>query len=90
MGTSGAGQDTFVFDQITPGTIGAASITHFNTASGVIDLESALGYSSFAALSPHITETNGNAVITLDTTGDTITLVGVNAAHLQASNFHFG
>lgn len=32
VGASGAGQDTFVFDQITPGTIGALSITHFNTA----------------------------------------------------------
>ena len=89
VGTSGTGQDTFVFEQTTPGTIGAVSITHFNTASGVIDLESALGYSSFAALSPHITETHGNAVITLDSSGDTITLVGVNATHLQASNFHF-
>ena len=31
----------------------------------------------------------GNAVITVDNAGDTITLVGVSASALHPSNFHF-
>jgi hypothetical protein len=31
----------------------------------------------------------GNAVVTVDNAGDTITLVGVHASELHASDFHF-
>jgi hypothetical protein len=31
----------------------------------------------------------GNAVVTVDNLGDTITLVGVHASKLHPSNFHF-
>jgi hypothetical protein len=31
----------------------------------------------------------GNAVVTVDNLGDTITLVGVHASELHPSNFHF-
>jgi hypothetical protein len=31
----------------------------------------------------------GNAVITVDAAGDTITLVGMHASELHASDFHF-
>jgi hypothetical protein len=31
----------------------------------------------------------GNAVVTVDNSGDTITLVGVHASELHPSNFHF-
>jgi len=34
------------------------------------------------------THNDGNAVITIDASGDTITLTGVQAAALKASDFH--
>jgi len=34
-------------------------------------------------------DVNGNAVITVDNSGDTITLVGVHSSALNASDFHF-
>src|SRR5262249_46112056 len=34
-------------------------------------------------------DVNGNAVITVDNSGDTITLVGVHSSALHASDFHF-
>jgi len=56
----------------------------------VIQIASALGSwdTSFSSLSPHISNVAGSAVVTLDTSGDTITLVGVQASALHASDFH--
>ena len=38
--TVGTGYDSFVFDQTTPGSIGAVTINHFNPAKDVINLSS--------------------------------------------------
>ena len=94
--TVGNGHDTFVFGlspgQTTAGMIGPVTINHFSAANDVIQIASTLpgGWdTSFTSLSPHIQTISGNAVITLDTSGDTITLVGVQASALHASDFHF-
>ena len=78
----GKGHDTFVFDQTTPGSIGAVIINHFDPAKDVIQLQSALT----AAVTP--VDNHGNAVITIDASGDTITLAGVQASALHAKDFH--
>jgi hypothetical protein len=94
--TVGNGHDTFVFGlspgQTTAGLIGPVTINHFNPANDVIEIASTLpgGWdTSFTRLESHIQTISGNAVITLDTSGDTITLVGVLASSLHASDFHF-
>jgi hypothetical protein len=94
--TVGNGHDTFVFGlspgQTTAGMIGPATINHFSAANDVIQIARSLpgGWDpSFTSLSSHIQTVSGNAVITLDTSGDTMTLVGVSASSLHASNFHF-
>jgi len=48
----------------------------------VIQLQSALT----AAVTP--VDNHGNAVITIDASGDTITLAGVQASALHAKDFH--
>ena len=78
----GTGHDTFVFDQTTPGTIGAVTINHFDPNKDVIQIASALT----EAVTP--VDNHGNAVITVDASGDTITLTNVQASALHASNFH--
>ena len=95
--TVGNGHDTFFFGQspgqTTAGMIGPATINHFSAANDVIEIASSLAgvwNTTSAGLSSHIQTVSGNAVITLDTSGDTITLVGVQASALHASNFHFG
>ncbi len=45
-------------------------------------------FANFAALSNHLSESNGNAVITVDAS-DTITLLGVATASLTAGQFSF-
>jgi VCBS repeat-containing protein len=97
--TVGNGHDTFLFGvspgQTTAGMIGPVTINHFSAANDVIKIASTLGNpggwdTSFSNLSPHITnDVHGNAVITLDTSGDTITLMGVSASSLHASDFQF-
>ena len=89
--TVGTGNNSFIFAQTTPGTIGQVTINDFNATHDVIQIASALGSwdTSFATLSPHISNVAGSAVITLDPSGDTITLVGVQASALHASDFHF-
>ena len=80
--TGGAGADTFVF-----GTgHGNDTITDFTDGTDLIDL-SALGSMNFDALTIS-DDGNGNAVITTSA-GNTITLTGVAAADLDASNFVF-
>ena len=92
--TVGTGHDTFVFGlspgQTTAGMIRPVTINHFSAANDVIQIASSLGSwdTSFTALSSHISG-SPNAVVTLDGSGDTITLLGVSASSLHASNFHF-
>jgi hypothetical protein len=80
--TVGKGHDTFVFDQTAPGSIGAVTINHFDPTKNVIQIQTALA----AAVTP--VDSHDNAVITLDGSGDTITLVGVQASALHPSDFH--
>ena len=94
--TVGNGHDTFVFGlspgQTTAGMIGPVTVNHFSATNDVIQIASTLpgGWdTSFTSLSSHIHTISGNTVITLDTSGDAITLVGVQASALHASNFHF-
>ena len=82
--TVGKGQDAFVFEQTTPGLIGAVAINHFDTGKDVITLSS-----QFKTTVSYHDNSQGNAVITVDTSGDTITLVGVHSAALHTSDFHF-
>ena len=82
--TVGNGQDSFILAQTAAGNIGAVTINHFNPAKDGITFSSQLT----TAVS-YLDNAQGNAVITLDTSGDTITLVGVQASALHASNFHF-
>src|SRR6478736_4439316 len=82
--TVGKGQDTFVFDQTAAGSVGAVTINGFNPSKDVIQIQSALATS----VTP-VDDSHGNAVITIDSQGDTITLVGVHASALHASDFQF-
>jgi len=80
--TVGTGQDSFVFDQTTAGSIGAVTINHFDPAKDVITIAQSL------AANLTIADVNGNAVVTIDNSGDTITLTGVQSSALHASDFH--
>lgn len=82
--TVGTGHDSFMFEQTTPGTIGAATITGFDPNKDVITFSNQLT----SSVSYH-DNAQGNAVITVDNAGDTITLAGVHASELHASDFHF-
>jgi hypothetical protein len=87
--TVGKGQDSLVFEQATPGDIGAATINGFANVD-VIDLSLALFASYSAMLSAgDIVQSGSNTVIT-DHAGDNVTLTGVTASSLTASNFKFG
>ena len=80
--TAGQGHDAFVFNQTTPGSIGAVTINHFDPAHDVVQFQSALA----AAVTP-VDDSHGNAVIAIG--GGTITLADVHASALKASDFHF-
>src|SRR5208337_270252 len=81
--TVGKGQDSFVFQQTTPGNIGAVTINHFNPSKDVITLSSQLT----TAVTYH-DNSQGNAVVTVDNnSSDTITLVGVHSAALHTTDF---
>jgi hypothetical protein len=82
--TVGTGRDSFIFQQTTPGNIGAVTITGFDPNKDVITFSNQLTTS----VSFH-DNAQGNAVITVDNAGDTITLVGVHASELHPSDFHF-
>ena len=83
---TGAGaRDLFVFAQ----PIGNDTIHNFNASEDQIDLIGFAGFASFDDVKSHLTaDATGNAVITL-ADGQSITLYGVNAAALTASNFVF-
>jgi hypothetical protein len=79
--TVGSGHDTFAFNA----GFGNNTITDFNTSHDVLQLASAL-FPNYAAVMPQ--QVGANTVITYDA-NDTITLTGVEASHLTASNFKF-
>ena len=82
--TGAGGNDLFVFAQ----PIGNDAIYNFNVATDQIDL-TGFGITSFDDLAGHIAgASNGDTVITLGA-GETITLHGVDAALLTASDFVF-
>ena len=76
--------DLFVFAQ----PIGHDVIHNFDAAHDQIDLIAFAGLTSYATCRPIREDANGNAVITL-ADGRSITLDGVAAASLSASNFVF-
>src|SRR5262249_52356571 len=81
---TGAGaNDLFVFAQ----PVGNGVIANFNVAADKIDLVGFDGINGFADL--QLTDdANGNAIISLGN-GETITLHGIDATLLTASNFEF-
>ena len=83
---SGAGgNDLFVFAQ----PIGNDTISNFNAATDKIDLVGFTNIASYSDIAGHITtDASGDAVITI-APGETITLHGVDAAALTASDFVF-
>jgi len=86
--TVGTGQDAFVFEQTTLGSIGAVTINNFNPSKGdVLNFNPAL-IANYAAAMADTKQVGLDTVITVDAT-DTVTLTGVAASHLTASNFHF-
>ena len=82
--TVGTGRDSFVFQQTTPGNIGATTISGFDPHKDSFTFSNQLTTS----VSYH-DNAQGNAVVTVDNAGDTITLVGVHSAELHPSDFHF-
>jgi hypothetical protein len=83
--TASSGSDLIVFAQ----PIGNDVVHNFDVTSDRIDLIGYAGISGFNDVQAHLsTDSNGNAVITL-ADGQTITLVGVNAASLTADDFVF-
>jgi Ca2+-binding RTX toxin-like protein len=73
--TVGTSHDSFIFEQTTPGNIGAVTVTGFDPGKDVITFSTQLTTS----VSYH-DNAEGNAVVTVDNAGDTITLVGVHAS----------
>ena len=83
--TGSSGNDNFIF----AGPIGVDTINNFDVAHDHIDLVQFAGIDSFAAIQAHLANDGlGNAIITLGD-GQTISLLGVDAASLNASNFQF-
>ncbi len=79
----GHGHDTFVF----PGSFGQETITNFDPLQDNIVLSQAM-FANFGAVQSDTTQVGANTVITYDP-ADVITLTGVNASSLQASDFQF-
>jgi hypothetical protein len=82
--TVGTGHDSFIFEQTTPGNIGAVTVNQFDPDTDIFTFSTQLTNSVC-----YHDNAQGNAVITVDNSGDTITLVGVHASELHRSNFHF-
>ncbi len=81
--TGGGGNDEFVFAQ----PIGNDTVYNFNVASDQIDLIGFNNFTTFVDIQANMADdANGNAVITA-ATGESVTIVGVDAALLTASDF---
>ena len=81
--TGGGGNDEFVFAQ----PIGNDTVYNFNVASDQIDLIGFNNFTTFVDIQANMADdANGNAVITA-ATGESVTIVGVDAAALTASDF---
>ena len=75
-----------MFAQTTPGNIGAVIIVGFDPSKDSFTFSNEF----MTSVSFH-DNVQGNAVVTVDNDpADTITLVGVHAAALHPSDFHFG
>ena len=84
--TGSNGPDTFLFRP----NFGANTITDFDLHNDAIQLDASIFTSVSDMLTNHTTDTAGGAVITDGIIGDSITLVGITVAQLQAhaSDFH--
>jgi len=81
--TGGGGADVFVFNS------GNDVVTDFETASGDhIDVSAIAGMTGFAALQAVHTQAGANSVFTFSA-GNTVTLINVTLAQLNASHFSF-
>jgi fibronectin-binding autotransporter adhesin len=81
--------DNFVFNFANASSVGHDTVSHFDVVHDVLEFSSS---SIFAYATNHIgSDNHGNAVISLDGSGDTITLTGVTKAQLLShmSDFHF-
>ena len=81
--TVGSGQDVFTFNT----RLGDNTITDFNTHRDVLQFNHAL-FANYAAAMADTKQVGANTVITYDA-NDAVTLNGVMASHLTASNFKF-
>jgi Ca2+-binding RTX toxin-like protein len=81
--TVGHGQDVFTFNA----GFGDNTITDFNTSHDVLRFDTSL-FANYAAVMADTQQVRLNAVITFDS-NDSITLSGVQASRLSASNFKF-
>ncbi|MDP9658123.1 UNVERIFIED_ORG: VCBS repeat-containing protein, partial [Pseudomonas putida] len=81
--TGSSGTDTFVFAQ----PIGNNQIYSFDATADKIDMIGFTGVTGFADLSI-INDANGNALVSISS-GQTVTLKGVDAANLSEANFQF-
>jgi Ca2+-binding RTX toxin-like protein len=83
MWTIGRGRDVFTFD---PG-FGDNTITGFNTSRDVLQFDTTL-FANYAAVMADTRQVGANAIITYDA-NDSVTLNGVQASRLTASDFRF-
>ena len=81
--TGNGGNDTFVFKP----NFGNTTITDFHSGQDTIDFDPTV-FSDFTHVQTHMTAAGANTVITFDA-GDTVTLVNVAPASLQAHDFLF-
>jgi hypothetical protein len=83
--TGSINPDLFVFSQ----PIGNDTVYGFDTAADQIDLIGYAGFTTFADVQAHLSDDSaGNAVVALGD-GQTVTLQGVSASSLSASDFVF-
>jgi hypothetical protein len=73
-----------VFLPSFPGSIGAVTVAGFDPGKDSFTFSTQLTTS----VSYH-DDSHGNAVVTVDNAGDTITLLGVHSADLHPGDFHF-
>jgi VCBS repeat-containing protein len=80
----GTGSDAFIFNSFG---FGDNAISGFNTGKDVIQFSASL-FHNYSAVFAATSQVGSNAVVT-DPQGDQVSLIGVTASHLTASNFKF-